>query len=59
MDYDEAVNVSSPQAGETGLAQEENHHDDKMENSRQHRNNAGKSVNAHPLIMPESLRMKP
>ena len=48
-DYDEAVNVSSPQAGETGLAQEENHRDVKMENSSQHRNNAEEECQRPPF----------
>ena len=47
--YDEAVNVSSPHARETGWTQEESHHDENMENSRQHRNNAEEECQRPPF----------
>ena len=56
--YDEAVNVSSPHARETGWPKRKTI---VMKNGEfpPTRNNAEEEVNAHPLIMPESLRMKP
>ena len=47
--YDEAVNVSSPHARETGWTQEESHHDEKMEASHHHKNNAGEESQRPPL----------